>query len=425
MATYNTTILSPSDRVLLQLFEELESTLEGSTEVNLIGIAGTVGRDSELLERIIDTNASSISYAKVSGRGIGVSFRSRHIATGNNSLTGHPFYGVMQLELQDNGRPENSLVADVQIIINRFLVGNSLLPGRPLTNAERDEDDLSPNVALLSAIQASASDQIARVNRFFTDLTDRFDAKNRDLEDQYRNQVVGLEQQFAAKEENLKSERAALEALKKDLDDRSNTHARRAIRGELIQTIQGRQRSFTISPETRSLRWPIHVVFIVLLLGSLTGAVWSLYVWGTNPTDAWGAMTVTSAVKTAVFTFGFLTSAGLYISWMNRWFDKHADAQFHTKQFEIDINRATWAVEAALEWKNIQGEQMPDALLSGITKHLFENTPGETQEYSPLEALASSILGSASNLKLNLSGNEMTLDRKSIKQIKAGQGADA
>ncbi|EIM25234.1 hypothetical protein [Microvirga lotononidis] len=424
MAQYHTTIVPPSDRVLLQLFDELAPLLSGAAQIQLNGFSGTVGRENEILERIIDTNASAINYATINGGGIGVSYWANRRSTSISSMEGHSFYSVVQLDVQDNGRPNDGFIADIQIVVNRFLVGNGLLPIRHITNGARGEGDLSHNVALLSAIQASASDQIARVNQFFIDLTDKLDTKNRELEETYRNQASTLERQFAAKEEALKSEREALETLKKDLDDRSNTHARRAIRGELIQTIQGRQRSFTISPETRSLRWPIHVVFIVLLLGSLAGAVWSLYVWGTNPTDAWGAMTVTSAVKTAVFTFGFLTSAGLYISWMNRWFDKHADAQFHTKQFEIDINRATWAVEAALEWKNIQGEQMPDALLTGITKHLFDHPHGETPEYSPLEALASSILGSASNLKMNLNGNEVSLDRKSIKQIKAGEGAN-
>jgi len=104
---------------------------------------------------------------------------------------------------------------------------------------------------------------------------------------------------------------------------------------------------------------------------------------------------------------------------MNRWFDKHADAQFQTKQFEIDINRATWAVEAALEWKNIQNEEMPEALLAGITKNLFEGSTatGETVEYSPLSALASGLLSSASNVKLNANGYEVSYDAKSLKKL--------
>jgi hypothetical protein len=61
---------------------------------------------------------------------------------------------------------------------------------------------------------------------------------------------------------------------------------------------------------------------------------------------------------------------------------------------------------------------MPDLLLTGITKHLFEVSPAEQAEYSPLEALASSILGTASNLNLDVNGSKIILDRKSIKEIK-------
>jgi hypothetical protein len=102
---------------------------------------------------------------------------------------------------------------------------------------------------------------------------------------------------------------------------------------------------------------------------------------------------------------------------MNRWFDKHAEAQFVTKQYEIDINRATWAVEAALEWQRAQGGEMPPALVNGITNHLFERERGESAEYSPLEALASSILGSAASMKLNMAGTEVNMDRKSIRAM--------
>ncbi len=415
MPNHDTTILTPSDRTILQLFDELDPQFEGSIQVQVAGLSGSLTRDSGLLNDILDADGSAITSITLKNGGLSAQYIARHQVNSNN-LIAHAFYSVIRLTINDNNRPDDDFIVKTHTIVQRFLVENSLLPAR---QALSNQDDLRPNVALLSAIQSSASDQIARVNQFFADLTEQFDTRNQDLEAKYNGRIEKLEEQFAAKDKALQSEREALEARQKELDDRDNTHARRAIRGELIQTIQLRQKSFTISPETQQLRWPIHVVFVLLLIGTSIGAVWSLYVWGTNPNDAWGSVTVTSALKTAVFTFGFLTSAGLYISWMNRWFDKHADAQFQTKQFEIDINRATWAVEAALEWKNIQGEQMPDALLTGITKHLFEQALGEVPEYSPLEALASSILGSASSLKMNLNGNELSLDRKSIKQIKA------
>lgn len=197
---------------------------------------------------------------------------------------------------------------------------------------------------------------------------------------------------------------------------------RRAIRGELINTIQNRQLKFQLSPETSRLRTPIHFVFLLLLLFTLSGAIYTLLEWGAATIENWDAHTLSLIVKPVAFAFAFVTAAGLYITWMNRWFDKRAEAEFQARQFEIDINRASWAVEAALEWKGIQGEQMPEALLTGITKHLFEIHASDSAEYAPLEVLATSILGTAANIKMQLAGNEISLDRKSLKEISKSNG---
>jgi predicted Holliday junction resolvase-like endonuclease len=376
MADFDTTIIHPTDRIVVDLFKEIQEVIGSASEIKVAGLSNSFAVEDDTLKQILKNNLSTIHTAASSARGISVRYYAK-MATDGSHLKPHPYYSTIRVSIGDNPRPDDSLILSLQTTISKFIIKKGLSPTKLATMGDIE---IAPNVAVLSAIQASASDQIARVNDFFAELTERFDERNLRLEESYRERVEKLQEQFATKENALKAEREALEARKKELDDRDNTHARRAIRGELIQTIQERQKSFTISPETRELRWPIHFVFFLLLLGTFSGAVWSLYVWGANPNDSWGAMTITSALKTAVFAFGFLTSAGLYISWMNRWFDKHADAQFHTKQFEIDINRATWAVEAALEWKNIQGEQMPDALLTGITKHLFDHTPGEVAE---------------------------------------------
>lgn len=417
MAHKDINILVTADRLILELFEELEKLLENETTIRISGLQGPFNRTSPNLSEILKISEFIIDEASLnrSDRTFSVVYSARQISNGNQ-FNSNPNFSVLRLNINDQSRPSDDFIIDVLTRITQFTKKNFLLPG---PTSRQNDDDIGPQIASLSAIQATAADQIARTNEFFARLREEFDARRQELDSAHEQRLASLAAEKEANEAALKEERAALEARKKELDDRDNTHARRAIRGELIATIQQRQQSFTMSPQTGRLRWPIHVVFVLLLAGSGLGALWSLWVWGANPVDSWGAVTVTSALKTAVFTFGFLTSAGLYISWMNRWFDKHADAQFQTKQFEIDINRATWAVEAALEWKKSQGEEIPEALLLGVTKHLFDRTAGESAEYSPLEALASSILGSAANMKLNLNGNELTLDRKSVRQLRA------
>jgi hypothetical protein len=300
-----------------------------------------------------------------------------------------------------------------QFVLN-FLKEKSLLPGTVDSTAASEANQLS---AVQAAIQTAALDQISKTDDFFRKLAEDWDSRRKQLDEQYSQKQFELEERVRVQQEQVRSEQEAIDKLQKELDDRSNTHARRAIRGDLLKTVQGRQLDFTISSGTKRLRIPIHAIFIIILAATLGGAVWSLYAWGTTELQNWDYKAVSSAIKTVVFTFGFLTTAGLYISWMNRWFDRHAEAQFHTKQFEIDINRASWAVEAALEWKGSQNEQMPEALMTGITKHLFENHVGESPDYSPMDALATSILGAASNLSMKMGGAELSLDRKGIKQI--------
>lgn len=278
---------------------------------------------------------------------------------------------------------------------------------------------------MLSAIQAAAGDQIIRTNEFFQEMTRNFEARQKELEDQAiqdRAAVEELRQSAIAdadkRRAEIEDERKRLEALRAELDDRDNTHARRATRTDLVEVLKQRQQSFSVSKDTVRLRRPIHAIFLVLLAATGSGAAWSMYVWGSLPSTSWtDVASVSSALKSVVLSFAFLTSAGLYISWMNRWFDKHSDAQFVTKQYEIDINRATWAVEAALEWQKRQGGDMPPALLNGITQHLFERQGGDIAEYSPGDLLASSLLGSASNMRLNLGGAELNLDRKGLREM--------
>lgn len=99
---------------------------------------------------------------------------------------------------------------------------------------------------------------------------------------------------------------------------------------------------------------------------------------------------------------------------MNRWFEQHASAEFLLKQFELDIDRASWVVESAMEWRRDQQAEIPAPLLEGITRNLFADRTDPASAHSAADDLASALVGNASQLKLRLGENELNFDRKGL-----------
>jgi len=413
------TIITLQDASLISLFSKIEIlSSDQKTNYSLFGIRQPLTSNDNEIKILSSSTGRMISTASINISKISITYHQSQ-AMGFNAqypqhLAPHPVYSTIKISVNDNDTLDKDFIFALKTEIDVFLRDRGAFPGAAETHEAGNYD---PTDSVLATIHSASIGQIDRVNSYFSKWAEEFESKREHLEKAYSEKTEALHEKNQKARLELEHEIENLDQRKKELDDRDNTHARRSIRGELIRTIQDRQKAFGISSDTLRLRTPIHLLFAFLILSTFAGAVWSLYVWGTSQTEAWNAVSVIGAVKSAVFTFGFLTSSGLYISWMNRWFDKHSDAQFHTKQFEIDINRATWVIESALEWKAIQGEQMPEALLAGITNHLFENQTTDSTEYSPLEVLATSVLGAASNLKMNLGGSEITLDRKSLKTI--------
>ena len=102
---------------------------------------------------------------------------------------------------------------------------------------------------------------------------------------------------------------------------------------------------------------------------------------------------------------------------MNKWFEQHASTEFALKQFQLDIERASWIVETALEWKDTKGGNIPDILLDNISKDLFKYEKKDSDaELHPADQLASALLGTASNLKLNVGNSVIEFDGKKLKK---------
>ena len=86
-------------------------------------------------------------------------------------------------------------------------------------------------------------------------LSDSFDERNQALKLQYEKRSAELD----ASEQELDKRR-------RELDDRTARHARREQSRALQQKIADRSKKFTLTPDTRRKRLPIHAIFVVLLV---------------------------------------------------------------------------------------------------------------------------------------------------------------
>jgi len=130
----------------------------------------------------------------------------------------------------------------------------------------------------------------------------------------------------------------------------------------------------------------------------------------------------TASLSILLYAFGKQGLAALaligatlyYVRWLNRWFEQHSAAEFWLKQFQLDFDRASWVVESALEWRRDQKTEIPVPLLDGITRNLFLDRDHAGEKSTAADDLASALVGNASQVKLRVGENEISLDRKGL-----------
>lgn len=263
-------------------------------------------------------------------------------------------------------------------------------------------------------------------------LVDEAVAFRRSLDDRAQEERVALFAEVDAERERLRQEIEArntelteretqLAAQRKDLDDRSNTHARRELLRDLRSKFEARSASFKLTPETETKRSAVLAGFVVLIIASALFAVYSV---GTSFEALRAGTTVPAAERWLLAGRAFLSAAALigasvfYIRWADSWTERHAAEEFKLKRLELDMDRASWVVEMALEWKDAKGSQIPPELLIQLTRNLFEDGPADRRVLHPAEDLASMVLGATSSLRVGIPGlGEATLDRKGMRQL--------
>ena len=290
-------------------------------------------------------------------------------------------------------------------VMDRIEIGAILIkelrafePGRTIQGLSEAQNQLQTlHQSMLERLESTATTLVENLAEFGQQLQTQFQENEAERSKELQQHKETLDDEHKAKIDAINQREEALEKRIEEIDNRDNTHVRRELRRNLLDEIQKRSQKFKLTEGTNELRWPVHVACILGLFVIAYGAVF----YANQFTDIISASaietlpTIVIAIKQVVLTLGAVGLGFFYIRWLNRWFHRHANAEFELKQFQLDIDRASWLVETALEWKSSEGDAIPDTLLSSLTRNLFTGSEREQSEQlkQPTDVLTAAIQG--------------------------------
>lgn len=286
-----------------------------------------------------------------------------------------------------------------------------LFTGTDIAEAAQNELALrSATIERFEQVQAKLAEDTAAFNKA---IQDNYLAEKERLDALLVEERSKLQEEFSKKQEALDRRSSDLDERESGIDALDNTAARRQIRKDLLAELQRRSEKFALTSGTNRLRWPVHIVSLAIVGAGIAGA----YYFGTklpDPDKASGIAYGIALTKPLGLTFAAVGTAFFYLRWLNRWFEQHAQAEFKLKQFQLDIERASWLVETALDWGSKEDE-LPKELMEGLSRNLFSFDDEKIDPAKhPADELASALMGSAAKVRLNLGGNEVELDGKKL-----------
>lgn len=262
----------------------------------------------------------------------------------------------------------------------------------------------------LESFNQQLTEQNVDHRRTVDEQTEQFRAK---LAAEHADAVSRLKEEHDANESRIKEREAALETRIREVDDRGSTHVRRELREKLAEKLAARERQFKLSPSTNNKRYAIHAQYIFLIVVAVV-VMWT----GLNSLLSKSVPEWHDYARTALGLLGIGASTLFYIRWTDDWFRQHANEEFRLRRLDLDIDRASWVVEMAMEWKKEKGEEIPADLVARLTTNLFGDSGGGQAPKHPFEDFAAALLQSSANLKLSLpGGGELNLDRKGMKKL--------
>jgi len=412
-----------SDKVLIACFKDLAKiTGVSQISINALGFnnIGAVDLDQDLpssLELILKKNSAIIETISLNWPGLPITFyRGGNYQAQEKSGI---YDEVVIRQNQNQGSHDSEEVIEVISVINKKLKAFDPKRSASGTMSEEQAHFEALHNSSIERLELLNEELIKSTHEYRLKLDDDHQIRLKDLEDEFENRKKELHEKIEEQESKITVREKSLDEERKKLDDSNNTHARREIRRDILKEIKARQDKFSLTEGTNKLRKPIALAMIGLIaIFVFLGSVSALEFYDILRSSDMSKILIAS-VKQFIYTGGAVASVVFLIRWMNRWFELHSQSEFYMKQFELDMERASWLVETSLEWKDAKGTAIPTELLESLSRNLFVNEGQKVEQVQhPADQLASALMGSASGVKLRAGDSSIEIDPRKLTKAK-------
>ncbi len=334
------------------------------------------------------------------------------LSRGNQNGSSDAFYDKIEILLTGNQGPRSP--SKLARLIKRLQCDLQMPEGKTLIDFAQEEDK-----AFYAARERSIQKLQEMQEEFFKKFEDyaiaqeeRNNSKIEKIELRIAEKEKKLEEQYETRNQSLASREVAFAQKLKEFNDRNYMHERRETRQQMKKTFAERSKVFTLTPKTQRQRWWILIGYLILLviIGSATG--FSLL-----NSEAQSNLTGPYITRQIILSLAFAITAGFWLRWMGKWAQAHADEEFKLKRLELDIDRANWVVENALEWKTDKGSEIPQYLLERLSRNLFTEESTKESSMTAADALAMALLRSSNKLRMKLGDTELELDHSGVNKL--------
>lgn len=427
MPALNWRILSPTDKDLFAVLSNL--AIGNGPAKGRFSVGRSTGMQHHVVEidfaskersGAVQAIESSDSYLVDAAT---VSLHDRHI--GEWSLE------VSRLGERETGLDEVRVHTQPHISAEQLLevTGRCRAALRPFERRLELEEVLSPALAefynrrddVLRRLEGAVADLGSRLAERRIEMDRELQVEREKMRSDQQAREAEAERRLREREIVLVNRENALADLQKEVDDRRATHARRALRKDLLEKLRESSKSFKLSDATARKRLPAHLAFGALALFSV-GSIWTTFA------NALDGASVAATVRFVASAITLVFTAIFYIRWNDAWASRHASEETRLRKMELDVDRASWVVEVLLEWKEEKdGAPLPSELMQSLVEGLFRSSDRSAPDRlrHPAEDLATALISSATKAELSVGGQKLYIDKKGLNSLsKTQQGAN-